>query len=69
MHLDHDNCLEVTLLKGRGSEVQELADLIIAERGVRHGHVVNLPADGAHDHGRGESHSHAHKHNHQGRAR
>jgi CopG family transcriptional regulator, nickel-responsive regulator len=68
MHLDHDSCLEVTLLKGRGSEVQELADHIIAERGVRHGHVVYLPADGAHDHGRGESHSHAHKHNHPRRA-
>jgi CopG family transcriptional regulator, nickel-responsive regulator len=66
MHLDHESCLEVTLLKGRGSEVQELADHIIAERGVRHGRVVYLPADGAHDHGRGESHSH--KHNHQRRA-
>jgi CopG family transcriptional regulator, nickel-responsive regulator len=68
MHLDHDSCLEVTLLKGRGSEVQEFADHIIAERGVRHGHVVYLPADGAHDHGRGESHSHARKHSHQRRA-
>jgi CopG family nickel-responsive transcriptional regulator len=68
MHLDHDSCLEVTLLKGRGSEVQELADHIIAERGVRHGHVVYLPADGAHDRGRGESRGHAHKHNHERRA-
>jgi CopG family transcriptional regulator, nickel-responsive regulator len=68
MHLDHDSCLEVTLLKGRGSEVQELADHIITERGVRHGRVVYLPADGAHDHGRGESHSHAHDHTHQKRS-
>jgi CopG family transcriptional regulator, nickel-responsive regulator len=68
MHLDHDSCLEVTLLKGRGSEVQELADHIIAERGVRHGHVVYLPADAAHNHGRGETHSHSHKHNHPRRA-
>ncbi len=68
MHLDHDSCLEVTLLKGRGSEVQEFADQIIAERGVRHGHVVYLPADGAHNHGRGESHSHSHKHSHPRRA-
>ena len=51
LHLDHDNCMEVTVLKGRGSDVQEFADHIIAERGVRHGHVVYLPADGAHSHG------------------
>jgi CopG family nickel-responsive transcriptional regulator len=61
MHLDHDSCLEVTVLKGRGSDVQELADHIIAERGVRHGHVVYLPADGAHRHGHAETHSHAHR--------
>jgi len=42
--------------------VQQFADHIIAERGVRHGHVVYLPADGAHQHGRGESHSHGHGH-------
>jgi CopG family nickel-responsive transcriptional regulator len=58
MHLDHDSCMEVTVLKGRGSDVQEFADRIIAERGVRHGHVVYLPADSAHGHGHGETHSH-----------
>ena len=35
--------MEVTVLKGRGSDVQHFADHIIAERGVRHGHVVYLP--------------------------
>jgi CopG family transcriptional regulator, nickel-responsive regulator len=60
VHLDHENCLEVTVLKGRGAEVQRFADHIIAERGVRHGHVVYLPADGIHRHGRGEAHSHDH---------
>ena len=63
-HLDHDSCMEVTVLKGRGSDVQEFADQIIAERGVRHGHVVYLPAEGAHSHGRGETHSHGHSHGH-----
>jgi len=58
MHLDHERCMEVTVLKGRGSDVQEFADHIIAERGVRHGHVVYLPADGMHSHGRGETHHH-----------
>ena len=45
VHLDHDNCMEVTVLKGRGADVQKFADQIIAERGVRHGHAVYLPAD------------------------
>lgn len=47
VHLDPHNCLEVTVLKGRGSEVQAFADHVIAERGVRHGHVVYLPAPGS----------------------
>jgi len=47
VHLDYETCMEVTVLKGRGSDVQEFTDHIIAERGVRHGHVVYLPIDGA----------------------
>jgi CopG family nickel-responsive transcriptional regulator len=52
------------VLKGLGADVQQFADQIISERGVRHGHVVYLPADGAHTHGRGASHSHEHGHEH-----
>jgi CopG family nickel-responsive transcriptional regulator len=63
--------MEVTVLKGRGSDVQHFADHIIAERGVRHGHVVYLPADGSHSHdqktGRGEMHRHAPAHSHRRR--
>ena len=62
MHLDHDSCMEVTVLKGRGSDVQEFADHIIAERGVRHGHVVYLPADAAHSHGQTGGHAGTHSH-------
>jgi len=69
VHLNHESCLEVTVLKGRGSDVQEFADHIIAERGVRHGHVVYLPADGAHTQGRGASHSHSRGHGHRHRRR
>src|SRR6516165_4857357 len=64
MHLDHDSCMEVTVLKGRGADVQKFADHIIAERGVRHGHVIYLPADGMHSHGRSADHGHAHGHLH-----
>jgi CopG family transcriptional regulator, nickel-responsive regulator len=45
VHLDHENCMEVTVLKGPGRDVQELADHIISERGVRHGQMVYLPRD------------------------
>ena len=44
IHLDREKCMEVTVLKGRGDAVKELADHVIAERGVHHGQVVYLPA-------------------------
>ena len=56
VHLDHESCLEVTVLKGRGPEVQSFANHVIAERGVRHGHVVYVPAP------EGTAHRHAHDH-------
>src|SRR6476659_7444679 len=46
VHLDDDHCMEVTALKGAASEVQHLADHIIAERGVRYGKVVMIPTAG-----------------------
>jgi CopG family nickel-responsive transcriptional regulator len=45
IHLDHDSCLEVTVLKGKSSEVKAFADRVIAERGVRHGHIIFMPVD------------------------
>jgi len=36
IHLDHDNCLEVIVLKGKSAEVQDLADRIRAAKGVKH---------------------------------
>jgi CopG family transcriptional regulator, nickel-responsive regulator len=59
VHLDHESCLEVTVLKGRGAEVQAFANHVIAERGVRHGHVVYVPAP------EGDGHRHNHNHNHE----
>jgi CopG family transcriptional regulator, nickel-responsive regulator len=50
VHLDEESCMEVTVLKGRGLDVQRFADHIIAERGVRHGHVVYLPSHKTHPH-------------------
>jgi CopG family nickel-responsive transcriptional regulator len=40
VHLDHDHCLEVIVLRGRAVRVQEVADAIIGTRGVIHGKLV-----------------------------
>lgn len=40
VHMDHDNCLEVTIVKGRASQVRELAEKLIALRGVKNGNLT-----------------------------
>jgi CopG family nickel-responsive transcriptional regulator len=35
VHMDHDNCLEVIVVKGKAKEVQDLADRLSALKGVR----------------------------------
>jgi len=37
VHLDHDHCLEVLVVRGKGREVKKLADLLIGTKGVKHG--------------------------------
>lgn len=37
VHLDHDNCLEVILVRGKAPVVQKLANALIATKGVKHG--------------------------------
>ncbi len=44
VHLDAEKCLEVAVLKGAAGPVRHMADHVIAERGVRHGQLVMLPA-------------------------
>jgi CopG family nickel-responsive transcriptional regulator len=67
VHLDHENCLEVTLLRGPTRDLRSFAEALIAETGVRHGHI-HLTAvevsDAKHQHsGQGHSgqvHTHGH---------
>jgi CopG family nickel-responsive transcriptional regulator len=40
VHLDHDNCLEVLVIRGRASIVRSIAEHLIAVRGVKHGKLV-----------------------------
>jgi CopG family nickel-responsive transcriptional regulator len=45
VHLDHDNCLEVILVRGQSGSVQKLANALIATKGVKHGRFI-LTASG-----------------------
>jgi CopG family transcriptional regulator, nickel-responsive regulator len=40
VHLDHHNCLEVVIMKGRSGDVRRLGDQILSLRGVKHGRLV-----------------------------
>jgi CopG family transcriptional regulator, nickel-responsive regulator len=44
VHLDHDNCLEVLVLRGASGDVQRIADGLIAAKGVRHGKLTMTTA-------------------------
>ena len=40
IHVDHHNCLEVVVLKGKTGNIQKLADNIKALKGIKHGELV-----------------------------
>ena len=40
IHVDHHNCLEVLVLKGKSGRVQKLANSIKALKGIKHGELV-----------------------------
>jgi CopG family nickel-responsive transcriptional regulator len=65
VHLDHESCLEIALLRGNIGEVRHLADRVVAERGVRHGKLVPIPVafeNERHAHGGEGRHRHLHAH-------
>ena len=40
VHLDHHNCLETIIIKGRGKDAKKFADKLLSLRGVKHGKLV-----------------------------
>lgn len=46
VHLDHDLCLEVIVIRGKSAEVRKLADTLISTKGVKHGRLT-LTTSGA----------------------
>jgi CopG family nickel-responsive transcriptional regulator len=43
VHLDHENCLEVSILKGPAKVLRQIGGKVIAERGVQHGRLAMYP--------------------------
>ena len=67
VHLDHETCLELNILRGDAKSVRKLGETVIAERGVRYGRLVVMPADievekHKHAHHQGSSRHHSHTH-------
>jgi len=46
VHLDHDHCLEVLVVKGKAAMVKKFAEALIATKGVKHGRLT-LTTSGA----------------------
>jgi CopG family transcriptional regulator, nickel-responsive regulator len=44
VHLSHDHCLEVLVIKGRASEAREVADRLLVVKGVIHGKLTATAA-------------------------
>ena len=60
VHLDHDNCLEIAILKGSIQEVQNFSNTVTSVRGVRHGSLHMVPVETSEE----SHHSHGSKHTH-----
>lgn len=40
VHLDHHNCLEVLVVRGRASSIKQIADELVTAKGVKHGKLT-----------------------------
>ena len=40
VHLDHHNCLEVLVVRGKAGTIKKIADELIAAKGVKHGKLT-----------------------------
>jgi CopG family transcriptional regulator, nickel-responsive regulator len=59
VHIASESCLETTILNGSLDAVRRLANRILAEPGVRYGHLHVIPAELAgHDHPDNHPHHH-----------
>ena len=71
IHVSHDDCMEVIVLRGAVREIRSLADGLLSLKGVKHGHlfvtvasaqIIGGEAAKAHSHSPSRNHhSHPHK--------
>ena len=40
VHLDHDHCVEVLVVRGKGADIKKVADTLIGTKGVKHGKLT-----------------------------
>jgi CopG family nickel-responsive transcriptional regulator len=40
IHVDHHNCLEVIILKGKSNQIKKISDELLSTRGVKHGKLI-----------------------------
>jgi CopG family transcriptional regulator, nickel-responsive regulator len=40
VHLDHDHCLEVLVVKGKGAEIKKVSDALLSVKCVKHGKLT-----------------------------
>lgn len=64
VHLDHDHCLEVIVMRGRADQLRGVAERMIGARGVLQGgaEYIAESALGVSDHEHAHRHGHAHRH-------
>ena len=62
VHLDSERCLEVIVMRGRSGELKDVADRLLATRGVKHGGIELITDLGSDDHGHPHDHDHEHPH-------
>ncbi len=46
VHMDHHNCLEVIIVRGKAKQVKELSQKMFALRGVNNGHLATSSTGG-----------------------
>ena len=67
VHLDHESCLEVILMRGKSKVIREIADALLGMKGVNNGElVVSALGAEAHTHASSGLHTHdgIHYHSH-----
>lgn len=60
VHMDHDNCLEIAILRGTIQDVRLFANRVIATNGVRHGKLHIVPIEVSQEHHTHSAGFHAH---------